>query len=118
MKPRSEKATAGELMRYAAIKSMPCAACRQLHIYNQWSDVQHMTSGGRRISNEHTYPLCKWHHQGYIPPGYGLKNSTEAAEKFGPSFAKSKREFEARFGTEEELLKQTNRFLGPNVVRV
>lgn len=111
LKPRSEPATKEERARYAALKCMPCAACRQIGIYNLWSDVQHITSGGRRIGNYDTYPLCKWHHQGIIPVGYGLKNSTETMAKFGPSFAKSKREFEARFGTEEELLALTNKFL-------
>ena len=112
MKPRSQPATKEERARYAALKSMPCAACRQIGVYTLWSDVQHITSGGRRIGNYDSYPLCKWHHQGYIPAGFNLKNSTEAKGMFGPSFAKSKREFEERFGTEEELLAQTNLLLG------
>lgn len=115
MKPRSEKATPGEQLRYAALKSMLCICCRKVNKYAGRPDIQHITSGGRRIGNEATYPICKWHHQSYIPVGFGLKNSTEATEMFGPSFAKSKREFEEFFGTEEQLLAQTNKYLGVNV---
>ena len=114
MKPKSEAATPGEKLRYSALKSMPCICCRKVNKYAGRPDIQHITSGGRRISNYDTYPLCKWHHQGYIPVGFGLKNSTEATEMFGPSFAKDKRAFEDYFGTEEQLLAETNKYLGTN----
>lgn len=33
-------------------------------------------------------------------------------ELYGPSFAKSKAEFEEAFGTEQKLLEETNKWLG------
>lgn len=117
MKPRSEPATAAERMRYAALRSMPCAACRKLGFYGTVcgpTEIHHLTDGGRRMGNEYTIPLGRFHHRGTIPVGYGLKNTTQAVAMFGPSLETSKREFEERFGTELELLKETNRFLGTN----
>ncbi len=110
MKPRSEPATADEKRRYAALKSMPCAACRKLYTwYCGPTEIHHLTSGGRRLGNEFTIPLGRWHHRAQLPPE--VKNTSEAVERFGPSLETSKRDFEARFGTEEQLLAETNRLL-------
>lgn len=113
-KPRSEVATTDEKLRYQLLKDLPCAACRKLGRYTMGCDVQHMTDCGRRTSNLDTYPLCKWHHVGIIPVGFGLKNSTDAVAMFGPSFGKDKKAFEAFFGSEEALLAETNKLLGLN----
>lgn len=114
-KPRSEPANPQEKLRYQQLKMLPCAACRKLlnARFTMNCDIQHITSSGRRMSNLDTYPLCKWHHQGYVPAGF--KTSIDATIYLGPSFAKSKKEFEAYFGNEESLLAETNKLLGPNV---
>ena len=115
MKPRREAATPGEKLRYAALASMPCAACRKLGFYGTVcgpTEIHHLTDGGRRISNYHTIPLGRYHHRAQLP--VGCKTTSEAIERFGPSLETSKRDFEARFGTELELLKETDRLLGTN----
>ena len=115
MKPRSEPATKEEKLRYAALKSLGCIVSRKQGLYGVPAEIHHLTSGGRRLGNEFTIPLNPWFHRAVIPPGYGLKNTTEAIAMFGPSLETSKRDFVARFGTEMELLAETNRLLGTNV---
>lgn len=109
MKPRSQKATAAEKARYEKLKNMGCIATRLKWGYFQPADIQHLTSGGRRISNMHTIPLSPWLHRGLIP--MDCKTSSEATNKYGPSFAKSRKQFEETFGAEEYLLSETNRLL-------
>ena len=108
MKPRSKPATKAEKARYAKLKEMGCiiANLRMSACYGV--EVQHLTSGGRRIGNLHTIPLCPWHHRGQLPHGL---TSSQAALKYGPSFAKSRKQFEETFGSEEFLLAETNRLL-------
>lgn len=109
MKPRSKPATKEEKARYEKLKRLPCIACYKLGEEGCGKHtIQHMTSGGRRLGNEWTYSLGAWHHQAHILPGFSGK---EMRERFGPSFAESKQEFERVFGTEEDLLLETNRLL-------
>lgn len=101
-------------MRYAALKSLGCIVSRKLGRYGVPCEIHHLTSGGRRISNEHTIPLSAWFHRALIPPD--CKTTSEAVAKYGPSLETSKRDFEARFGTEEALLAETNQLLGLRAV--
>lgn len=80
------------------------------------AECHHITSGGRRISNFHVLPLCAFHHRNVLMPGFGLKNTTEAIAMFGPSLETSKRDFVERFGSEMDLLKETNQLLGLRAV--
>lgn len=57
-------------------------------------DIHHILHAGRRIDDFHTIPLCPSHHRG------GIK--TDIAVSRHPW----KKEFEARYGTEMELLEQ------------
>lgn len=110
MKPRREKATKSEQMRYAALKSIGCIVSRKF--YNRWEpcEIHHLTSGGRRLGNEFTIPLSSWRHRAIIPQD--CKTTSEAIQKYGPSLETSKRDFVERFGSELDLLKETNRYLG------
>lgn len=110
--PRSKKATKDEQARYAALKELNCIVCHldgQGNVICGRHEIHHLTSGGRRIGNDKTIPLGAYHHRGVILNGYTGKRMEIV---FGPSFAKSKRAFETRFGTEEYLLEQTNKLLG------
>lgn len=109
-KPRRMKATKSELARYAKLKELGCIIDRlkPSECYNLPVEVQHLTSGGRRIGNEHTIPLCTWHHRAQSPRGM---TSSQASLLYGPSFAKSRRRFEETYGSEEFLLAETNRLL-------
>lgn len=109
MKPRRMKATASERARYESLKNLGCIVNRLYFDRYIAPQIHHMTSGGRRISNFHTIPLSPWLHQAWIPQD--CKTKTEATDKYGPSLETSKRDFEARFGSEEFLLAETNRLL-------
>lgn len=110
MKPRRVPATKAEKARYAKLKELGCiiawvgvGECMGLDC-----EVQHLTSGGRRLGNDKTIPLCAWHHRGQLPDGM---TTSDATQFYGPSFAKSRREFESCYGSEEYLLKRTNELL-------
>ena len=110
MKPRRVKATKAEQARYVRLRSMSCICCYDEAMGTGLPlEIHHMTSGGRRIGNEFTLPLCQWHHRGVVPEG--CKNSSTAALMYGPSFAKSKRLFVNTYGTEAQLLQKVNNLL-------
>lgn len=110
VKPRSKPATRAERKRYQRLHEMGCIIDRMSpsECYNLPVEVQHLTSGGRRLGNEFTIPLCSWHHRAQLPCGM---TSSQASLLYGPSFAKSRKEFEATYGSEEFLLAETNKLL-------
>lgn len=65
----------------------------------------HETQCGRRTGHRFTFPGCPWHHQGQTPDGMDWEQCTAL---YGPSFAVSKRNFQARYGTERELAEETD----------
>ena len=85
------------------IKSMGCVVCRNLGYITLRDAVEceahHLTSGGRRMGHYYCIPLCHLHHRSYIDD-----------EKL-VSRHPWKKEFEKRYGTELELLEQTNKEL-------
>ena len=85
------------------IKSMGCVVCRNLGYITLRDSVEceahHLTIGGRRVDHYHTIPLCHIHHR-------GGQNDEGSASRHP-----WKREFEKRYGTELELLEQTNKEL-------
>jgi len=91
------------------VAGMGCVACRLRLGVHEPTTVHHITSGGRRLGNMFTIPLCPWHHQGYCRRGL---TSTKMAAIFGPSLAKSKTDFEREFGTELELLEKVKSWPG------
>ena len=78
------------------------------------TEAHHLTSGGRRLGHDYTIPLGSFHHRGLLP--VGMKTTHEAVERFGPSLETSKRDFIEKFGTEFELLAETNKLLGIRAV--
>ena len=110
MKPRRMKATKAELARYAKLKALYCICCYDEPLtVPAVLEIHHMTNGGRRIGNEFTLPLCSYHHRGVLP--IDCKNSSTAELTYGPSFAKSKRKFIERYGTEAQLLQKVNNLI-------
>ena len=86
--------TKDEKERLKTIAEMPCYACFQDGVEMQ-SEVHHIrkhTGMGLRPSHSDTIPLCYSHHRtGKISVHLG------------------KKEFEKRYGTEQEILKKVNR---------
>ena len=83
--------------RFQRFQDIGCIACRQHGEYRQ-ADAHHLLSGGRRRGNQHTIPLCPYHHRGV---GIGI----------GPSLAHGSKPFHEAFGSDDELLERTNRLL-------
>lgn len=115
MKHSTGKPTKAEQDHLDAIHDMPCMCC-VIEELNQPSrtEAHHLTDKGtRKLSGGHmaVLPLCGWHHRGDVrgcgalcnPPT--IKNATAT---YGPSLAMSKRQFTGKYGTERELLAQTN----------
>ena len=81
------------------VADLCCVVCRNEGLGNTPAMVHHIGNGtmGKRASNYETIPLCSEHHQ---HGGHGV--AVHAGRKA----------FEARYGTEQELLEQTRRELG------
>ena len=75
------------------------------------ADVHHLLSGGRRRGHSYTIPLCPWHHRGTFATTDEF-TAREIEEMYGPSLARSPRKFREVFGTDEELLAQTDLLVG------
>ena len=85
--------TRDELIWVRAITDLGCIVYRLNDIYSP-PDIHHILRSGKKQTNLETIPLCFIHHRS------GLNN--EVAVSRHPH----KREFERRYGTENELFKQ------------
>lgn len=105
--------TIAEQKRLDAIHRMPCCACvKNLDfriIYP--TEAHHLVDKGyREHSGGHmaTIPLCRWHHRGEPLENYGVREMTALC---GPSMALDKRAFTEKYGTQRQLLDETNGLL-------
>ena len=119
MKHSTGKPTPAQQARLDAIHAMPCIACfKEAKFANKRGELRlgqagkteahHLTDKGYRIhsgGHDATIPLCTWHHRGELI--YPL-SGTEMRQLHGPSFAKHKKEFIALYGSERELLAETD----------
>lgn len=106
---KTKTATKAQRRRFTDLQMVGCICCRLEGIagdgHPEPADIHHITMGGRRLGHDYTIPLCPWHHRGVGVAG--LPDSVLEAGK-GPSLARSKRAFVARYGTEMQLLRMTN----------
>lgn len=109
MKHSTSKPTKAEQLRLDRIHAMPCLACEKEHVRQPLpTEAHHLVDKGTRLlSGGHmaTIPLCKWHHRG---ERLEYMQGREMLLVYGPSFALQKREFKACYGTERELLAETD----------
>ena len=95
--------------RLAAIHDMPCACCELEHRTQPNKTTAHhiVDNGYRELSGGHqsTLPLCEWHHLGYRLPTHDF---VDMEAKWGPSLARTKKKWIARYGGERPLLKIVN----------
>lgn len=104
----SKAITAKHRERWDRLRDYGCAACRRLDMIRS-PEMHHILSGGRRMGHDHTIPLCAWHHRG---EPYPLDISAKFVEEIlGPSMARNKKAFVARFGSEQDLLDKVNEWL-------
>jgi hypothetical protein len=112
VKHSTGKPTKAEEERLKAIHNMPCVACaQQLMTQPNKTEAHHLVDKGtRKHSGGHmaTIPLCSWHHRG--EQVYPL-TAREMLFLYGPSLAKSKKNFVAQFGRERSLLEITDKQL-------
>ena len=85
--------TKEEIAWFKAISDLGCIVCRLNDIYSP-ADIHHILRSGRRQTHLETIPLCFTHHRS------GLNNAVAVSRH------PHKREFEKRYGTENELFKQ------------
>ena len=91
-------ATKAERDHMGAVAALGCVVCRNLGFGETPAEVHHIGNGtlGKKAINFETIPLCDVHHRN---GGHGV--AVHAGRKT----------FEARYGTERELLEQTRREL-------
>lgn len=77
-----------------AICMLGCIVCRNELLGRTPAEPHHLLRGGKRIDHFHTIPLCVSHHRAGICNGLFVSRHPY------------RREFERRYGTEQELLEQ------------
>lgn len=91
--------TKSEKAHMAKVAALGCIACRLNGIYDTPATLHHIRHGqgiAQRASNFQVIPLCSIHHQ----TGDG-----KASSGFEYGLHHSPKEFEAKFGSEEDLLR-------------
>lgn len=88
--------------RFTAISRIGCTVCRIFYQVRSECHIHHAVGlkyrgMGMKARDEHTFGLCPTHHQ------YGNAHH--------PSVHGQPKEFEARYGTQEELLEATNKMI-------
>lgn len=91
-------ATKAEKEHMSKVAEMGCIVCVNLGLGETPAEIHHIGNGtmAKRAPNLDVIPLCFRHHRG--------GNNGEAVHA-------GRKSFEANFGTEQELLKQVNRWL-------
>lgn len=82
-----------------AIRQIGCVVCILTGKGASPAEVHHMLSGGRRMGEMFTIPLCMLHHR-------GGRNDAELTSR-----DHSQRRFERRYGSEDYLLAKTREFV-------
>ena len=85
-----------EELRVQRMVRLGCVCCAWFDLPSPAVEVHHLLSGGRRMGDWFTIPLCRSHHQG------GEWNVV-IPEKYRVSIASGSKAFEAAFPSEHEL---------------
>lgn len=109
MRHSTGKPTKAQQARLDRVHALPCLPCEKENIAQPLRTEAHhlVDKGTRKLSGGHdaTIPMCGWHHRGDL---IEYMSSREMHLVYGPSFARNKREFIACYGTERELLAETD----------
>jgi hypothetical protein len=90
-----------------AIVQLGCIVCRNQGYGYVPPAVHHIVSGSRRLGHMFTLPLCDPGHHQNAPKGSGEVSRHP-----------NKAQFEAKYGTEMELLAQCQKLLGVEVTQI
>ncbi|MGH7239778.1 MAG: Ref family recombination enhancement nuclease [Candidatus Saccharimonadales bacterium] len=93
--------TKADLRRFDQLQAVGCIAHRLDGKPGVPSQIHHIKQG----NHQKTLPLCEWHHVGQQLDGMSQRAMLDL---FGPSLAKQKKAFVARYGTEFDLLEKVN----------
>lgn len=108
-----KRPTKAQQDRLDRLHRLPCMACVHEGVTQPFQTEAHhlVDKGYREHSGGHdaTIPLEAWHHRGVQREGW-LRIEMEA--KYGPSMALNKKAFEAKYGTQRELLAKIDKLLG------
>lgn len=77
------------------VAQLGCVVCRNLGLGPTPAEVHHLLKNGKRRGHRKTIPLCTLHHRS------GVKDESHVSRH------PWRKEFESRYGTEEQLLAQT-----------
>ena len=91
--------TKAQQARQDRLREFGCICCHIEGYPGVPAEIHHINDCGRNISQDHTIPLCAYHHRGV---------QADFRVYPGPSLADGKRSFVAHFGTERDLLKTVN----------
>jgi hypothetical protein len=98
--------------RWSHFPDIGCVTCRLGGKRNRQTEVHHLNKGGmagrERRGHQETIPLCLWCHRGIPPEPF---DHAWARLNIGPSLAEGSKPFRARYGTDDELLMLTNKWL-------
>lgn len=95
--------------RIERIFLLGCCACAAIGIPNHHQiEIHHILSGGKRMGDRWTIPLCKGHHQGNFTVVQNMRLLPEERA----SIASGRKLFNAAFGTERKLLEKVDFLLG------
>ena len=84
-----------ETLWHAKVRDLGCIVCRLFHGEQSDGDIHHVLNGSKRAGEMFVICLCPTHHRsGRNNPEYVSRHPW-------------RREFEKRYGTEQELLQQT-----------
>jgi hypothetical protein len=93
----SKTPTVAEATWMSRAQRIGCLACRQDGHYSE-AEIHHIVSGNKRMGHFYTLPLCPSHHR------HGTEHE--------PSVHPWKKRFEAKYGTQLELLAKLQVELG------
>ena len=82
---------------WTAVAELGCIACRKDGVYNPYVSIHHVDGRTKKNAHWEVLPLCANHHQGV--DGYTV------------SVHEWKKRFELKYGTQEELMRETNDLL-------
>ena len=86
-------------------REVGCLACKQLGFLR--TAEMHHPFGRTGEQWRQVIPLCEWHHRGV--PWCWVDHKAWNPERLGPSLAYNKPAFHEEFGSDEELLAETDR---------
>lgn len=101
--------TKAQRARMDAIKNGVCIPCLIRGKRTLYPEINHLLSGGLRISHDATVGECQWHHRRICIEGMSFADMKHI---YGHSRLCGSKLFRADFGADVELLEKQNEYLG------